>query len=270
MPEGEHQNPTHVSGGHEEEGKEMRDAARLMAEATRQMAEAGEQFSETARRWANIEKKFKEMNKGKLALEKTFSQRATACATGSVQAGTIYEGGPVRVIYEEQLRKTAERMDPVAHRLGNELQAQSGFWAFPTRERLHDCQDDWKSQNMKLNQDRAGDGRRQTTLEDLERSNAEPPLSFREMGIINKAISKVKKIFGRKGDKDDKADEIHLVSGQPRAASNLLAVEQAALTKAALNRTDPLPSSSKPLPPTPPSKSSTPSPAERKEEAELV
>ena len=88
--------------------------------------------------------------------------------------------------------------------------------------------------------------------------------------IINKAISKAKKLFRRK-EKDDKADQIHLVSGQPRAASNLLAVEQAALTKAALNRAEPPPSSSKPLPPTPPSsKSSTQSLAERREEAELV
>ena len=63
-PEGEHQNPTHVSEGHEEEGKEMRDAAKLMAEATRQMAEAGEQFSETARRWANIEKEIQRDEQG--------------------------------------------------------------------------------------------------------------------------------------------------------------------------------------------------------------
>ena len=91
------------------------------------------------------------------------------------------------------------------------------------------------------------------------------------MGKITKYISKVKKLFGRKGDNDDKADEIHLVSGQPRAATNLLAVEQAALTKAALNRTDPLPDSSKPLPPTPsPSNSPTPSPPVEREEAELV
>ena len=78
-------------------------------------------------------------------------------------------------------------------------------------------------------------------------------------------------MFGRKADKDDKADEVHLVSGQPRAASNLLAVEQAALAQAALRRSEPLPSSSKPLPPTPsPSNSPTSSTPVEREEAELV
>ena len=47
-------------------------------------------------------------------------------------------------------------------------------------------------------------------------------------------------MFGRKTDKDT-TDQIHLVSGQPRAAGNLLAVEQAALAQAALRRSEPLP-----------------------------
>lgn len=91
------------------------------------------------------------------------------------------------------------------------------------------------------------------------------------MGKIQKFVSKLKKVVGRKAEKDDKADQVHLVSEQPRAASNLLAVEQAALAQAALRRSEPLSSTSKPLPPTPsPSPSPSPSTPVEREAAELV
>lgn len=78
--------------------------------------------------------------------------------------------------------------------------------------------------------------------------------------IIHKTVSKVKKLFGRKAEKDDKADKNLLLHEDERApASHLMAIEQIKARR------------SKPLPPTPsPSDSPTPSPPAEREERELV